>query len=98
MPKLFEFNIEERNGEQEYSIPCHLWADNLEEAGYKANKYAKNWYEGATREETVDGIFYEANGGANSWEVGTITEVSEIRVPVIGSEDLVFLVLNTKSG
>ena len=42
--KLYEFTLEEHNGEQEYSNSCLVWANDETDALEQAREYARLWY------------------------------------------------------
>ena len=44
MKKLYEFTIEERNGEQEYTYDYITYAESIEEAETTADRIASKWY------------------------------------------------------
>ena len=81
MEKLYEFVIEERNGEQEYSHFHLVTADNLDDARSKADHYAMTWYEDPDVEvETDDGFrHFHFFGGCISACVDYVMETDKSR-------------------
>ena len=87
---LFEFIVEEHNGEQEYSYTRYVWAESLHKAKEFAREWAKGWYEEGCETSPFE---YEAELGYNyvSWKVRDFNFVDQIVIDPIGSPKLAFL-------
>lgn len=73
--ELFEFILEEKNGEQEYSYNNIVWASSLKKAEKIAHEYAKTFYDcGGTYDHETDE--YDFGDGIYV----RILEVKEIKI------------------
>jgi hypothetical protein len=73
---LYKFDVEERNGEQEYTIPEYIIAKDFQTAEAHALEWIKDWYDNAEPSDYYPGA-YEIDGGAVIWELGSVEEISE---------------------
>ena len=91
--KLFTFEIEEHNGDQEYSHTEYVWAKDVKEAEKLARKYCKGFYEGGER-LGVDHWHCEVNYSEIDWNLHGVKEVTEISIYPINTGRLYFDISN----
>lgn len=82
--KLFSFDIDEYNGEQEYTHTEYVWAKNLKEAEKLAREYAKDFYEDG-QPDGKDQWTLEISYSNIFWTVGSVREVNQVVVYPINS-------------
>jgi len=79
--KWFEFSIEERNGEQEYTYDYLVKAKDVEEARQKARRAARTWYGRPDGIETHEGYeeepWFSFLGGAVMTQVQSVKETTK---------------------
>lgn len=76
--KWFEFSIEERNGEQEYTYDYLVKAKDMKEATEKARKAARGWYgKPDWTDNDGDEPYFSFLGGAIITQVDSVAETTK---------------------